>query len=514
MLRDFLEAHREEILARARLRVAARNAPRATDVELTAGLPLFLDQLREALRRSSSHEVLDHGEIEASAGEHGRNLFQHGVTIAQVVHDYGDLCQVITGLAVDHCTTLDADEFRTLNLCLDDAIAGAVTEYSRLRERTIADAGTERLGFLVHEMRNVANTSILTFNSIQRGTVAPGGSTGAVHARSLQRLIGVIDRSLADVRLDSGVQNVERVAVREIFEEVEIGATMVAQERGLQFEVTPPDPSVIVQADRQILAAAIANLVQNALKFTRPGTTVKLGATTTADRVLVGVEDQCGGLPPGKADDLLKPFTQHGHDRTGLGLGLAICVKAAKAMGGDLVIRDLPGKGCIFTLDLPKQPPPPTSIFDHPKRTRDGSREGASGAGLRESRSPPVMLLVDDDCAVGAALARRLRRPDLRIEICSSSIRALERITAGERFDVVLCDGRMPKLSGVELYRRALIAWPGIRERIIFVSGGLSEEDARFIQEHALPFFTKPPARRGNDLERAVRAVVARVRAA
>ena len=237
-------------------------------------------------------------------------------------------------------------------------------------------------------MRNVTNTAILTFGSIQKGTVAPGGSTGVVHARSLQRLIGLIDRSLADVRLDAGVQNVERVAVREVLEEVEIGAAMVAQERGLQFEVTPVDSSVIVQADRQILVAAIANLVQNALKFTKPNTTVRLGASNTTDRVQITVEDECGGLPPGRVENLVRPFTQRGHDRTGLGLGLAICLKAATAMGGELLIRDLPGKGCIFTLDLPKQPPPPKSIFDHPKKAKDGSPGGASGAALRERSYP------------------------------------------------------------------------------------------------------------------------------
>ena len=514
MLRDFLEEHRGEILARARLRVAERNAPRATEIELTTGLPLFLDQLREALRRSSSHEELDHGEIETSAGQHGRTLFEHGVTVAQVVHDYGDLCQVITGLAVDHKTALDADEFRTLNLCLDDAIAGAVTEYSRLAERTIADAGTERLGFLAHEMRNVTNTSILTFGSIQKGTVAPGGSTGVVHARSLQRLIGLIDRSLADVRLDSGMQNVERVAVREVLEEVEIGATMVARERGLRFEVAAVDSTVIVQADRQILAAAIANLVQNALKFTRSDTTVKLGASTTTDRVRISVEDECGGLPPGRVENLLRPFTQRSHDRSGLGLGLAICLKAATAMGGELLIRDLPGKGCIFTLDLPKQPPPPTSIFDHPKKTKDGSPGGASGTALRDVPSSAVVLLVDDEPTVAAAHARVLRRAGLRVEVCSSSVGALERISEGERFDVVICDCRMPNLSGVELYRRARIAWPELQDRIIFVSGVLPEEDARFIREQALPFFAKPLARGGDELEQAVRALVARVLAA
>jgi signal transduction histidine kinase/CheY-like chemotaxis protein len=513
MLRDFIREHRAEILARARLRVAARNAPRATEVELTAGLPLFLDQLGEALRRVSSHETLDHTEIEASAGKHGRTLYEHGLTVAQVVHDYGDLCQVITGLAVDRAASLSADEFRTLNLCLDDAIAGAVTEYSHLRERTISDAGTEKLGYLAHEMRNVTNTSILTFGSIQKGTVSAQGSTGTVHARSLQRMIGLIDRSLADVRLESGLQNIERVAVQDVLEEVEIGAAMLARERGLQFEVSPVEPSVIVEADRQILAAAVANLVQNALKFTRPATSVKLGATTTTDRVLISVEDECGGLPPGGVEHLLKPFTQRSDDRTGLGLGLAICLKAAKAMGGALRIQDLPGKGCVFTLDLPKQPPPPTSIFDHPKKAKDGSPGDPSGAGLREARSASVML-VDDEPGVAAAHARMLRRRGRDVEVCFSSILALERICAGERFDVVILDCRMPDLGGVELFRRARLVWPEIEGRVIFVSGGLSPEDVSFIREHALPFFTKPLDRGGDELEQAVRELFARVSAA
>ncbi len=53
---------------------------------------------------------------------------------------------------------------------------------------------------------------------------------------------------------------------------------------------------------------------------------------------------------------------QKGRDRTGLGLGLSICLKAVEAVAGKLLIRDVPGQGCVFTIDLPKQPPPPTSL--------------------------------------------------------------------------------------------------------------------------------------------------------
>jgi signal transduction histidine kinase len=136
--------------------------------------------------------------------------------------------------------------------------------------------------------------------------------------------------------------------------------------------------AVIVEADRPVLAAAVANLLQNAFKFTLPGTTVKLRASTTTNRVLIEVEDECGGLPSGAAESLLRPFVQKGRDRSGLGLGLSICLKAVKMMAGELHIRDLPGEGCVFTIDLPRQAPPPTSIHGHHGRKTDG---GAGGGG-------------------------------------------------------------------------------------------------------------------------------------
>ena len=122
------------------------------------------------------------------------------------------------------------------------------------------------------------------------------------------------------------------------------------------------------------------------------------------------------------------------------------------------------------------------------------------------------MLLVDDEPAVAAAHARLLRRSGFRVEVCTESVRALERLTAGERFDVVICDGRMPELRGVELFQRARLAWPELEERILFLSGGMSDEDARFIREHALPFLAKP-LRRVDDLADAIRELVARRRA-
>jgi hypothetical protein len=103
-------------------------------VELRNGVPVFLDQLGEALRIAKSSDAVDHEEIGKSAARHGHDLLRMGLSIGQVVRRYGDVCQVVTELAVQQKAPISGDEFQTLNLCLDDAIAEAVTEYSHQRE--------------------------------------------------------------------------------------------------------------------------------------------------------------------------------------------------------------------------------------------------------------------------------------------------------------------------------------------------------------------------------------------
>jgi hypothetical protein len=175
-----------------------------------------------------------------------------------------------------------------------------------------------------------------------------------VLGRSLSRLRDLVDRSLADVRLEAGIYNRQRIAVAEFIEEVEISAAMEAQTRGLRLAVGCAEADVAVEADRQILASVVTNLLQNAFKFTRPEGHVSLRSFGDADRVLIEVEDECGGLPPGDPKDLFLPFEQRSGDRTGLGLGLAIIHRGVEASGGVLHVRDLPGTGCVFTVDLPR----------------------------------------------------------------------------------------------------------------------------------------------------------------
>jgi signal transduction histidine kinase len=111
-----------------------------------------------------------------------------------------------------------------------------------------------------------------------------------------------------------------------------------------------------IDADRQILAAVMTNVLQNAFKFTHPRTAVTLRVGATAERVLIEVEDRCGGLPGGDPAELFRPFEQRSGNRTGLGLGLAFSRAATEANAGQLYARNLPGEGCVFIVDLPRCP--------------------------------------------------------------------------------------------------------------------------------------------------------------
>src|SRR5688500_1423389 len=362
MLDEFLSSNREELISRCRAKVSRRAAPRPTETELRYGIPLFVTQLTEALRLARTEGPAAAGavsfalskiqatpgdsDIQRGAAKHGKELLLKGFTVDQVVHDYGDLCQAVTEMAVEQGAPVTADEFRTLNRCLDDAIADAVTEFVRQRDQFFSDesnrAMNERLGFFAHELRNLVHTAMLSVAAIKKGEVGVTGATGAVLDRSLAGLRDLIDRTLVEVRLIAGIPDRrERIMVDEFIEEVQIAAGLDAATRALELVVAPVDSSLAIEADRQILAGAVANLIQNALKFTRAGGRITLKAYEAPGRVVIDIEDACGGLPAGVAETMFRPFEQMNAQRSGLGLGLAISRRGVEANGGRLTVRNL-----------------------------------------------------------------------------------------------------------------------------------------------------------------------------
>ena len=361
----FLENHRAELIFRCKSKGEARPRRAVTEAQLANGVPMFLEQLTRTLkaeeegRRDESVDIsgasggdsLALSEIGVSATAHGASLLSLGYTVDQVVHDYGDLCQSITDMAFELDAPFSVDEFRTLNRCLDNAIADAVLEFSSQRDvrvRARHDNETrERVGFLVHELRNAVSTATLAVGALEFGNMNMGGATGAVLKRSLQSLTVLINRAVDEVRL--GGENDRSVfSVAAFVADAKSAALLDARALVCELSVSEVDPRLHVHANRAVLQGALANLLQNAFKFTHEHTEIRLNAFALDDNVLIEVHDCCGGLPHGSVDKMFTPFRQRSENRTGLGLGLAIARSGVEADIGTLSVRDVPGTGCVF----------------------------------------------------------------------------------------------------------------------------------------------------------------------
>jgi signal transduction histidine kinase len=184
------------------------------------------------------------------------------------------------------------------------------------------------------------------------------GATGGVLDRSLIGMRNLIDRSLAEVRVTAGLPpRFKAVRLADFLSDVASSASLDPLARECQFTVTPTDQDIEVNVDSEMLAAAVGNLLQNAFKFTKRHSEVRLHAHVAAGRVLIEIHDHCGGLPGDIPEKLLLPYIQSGQDRSGLGLGLDICRRSVEANNGFLRVRDVPGSGCVFSIDLPPSRP-------------------------------------------------------------------------------------------------------------------------------------------------------------
>jgi hypothetical protein len=180
---DFIGVNRDELIRRCRVKEATRSSrPSENASPFDHGVPMFLDQLVLELRHGPSKTQ----QINTSAVRHGRELREKGFTISEVVHDYGDVCQSITDLAVELKAPISTDDFRTLNRCLDDAIAGAVTEHSHVEEVASDEQADELL--------KLVQTAITAFEAVQTGSIGVLGRTGALVHSSLLGIRALINR--------------------------------------------------------------------------------------------------------------------------------------------------------------------------------------------------------------------------------------------------------------------------------------------------------------------------------
>ncbi|HEX6164115.1 MAG TPA: HAMP domain-containing sensor histidine kinase [Vicinamibacterales bacterium] len=358
MLHQFITEHRDVIVERAASLARVRdpllnNAPKEE-------ISHFLTQVSARLRQGSDRAV-DATSFNETAVRNGANMRRGGHPVVNVVQSYGDVCQAVTAIAVESSMPISADDFSVFNQCLDQAIGQAVTEYNRMAEDTRAAAELQRLGMAAHELRDQLQTAQLSLRSLQSSRTAIDGLSGQLLERALRNLSGVVDRMLSDFRFGAGLEQRESIEIGPFLQEVATAAALNAESRGLTFTIDSETTGTI-WGDRQLLMSAVMNLVNNALKYSRAGSNIRVTVRMTSTRLYIAVQDQCGGLPESGLD-VAAPFAdRRGTDRTGLGLGLSIAKNVIRSHGGDIAVRNIPGSGCVFTIDMPLAPPscPPT----------------------------------------------------------------------------------------------------------------------------------------------------------
>ena len=332
--------------------VGALSLPRA---ELIDHIPAFVDELILALHP----EAMPLPPISANAEEHGEQRFGLGFDVAEVVREYGMLHETILQIAGEAELVISPREHELIVKWLNAGIADAAAQYVKQRDLELQRQSSEHLGFIAHELRNPLGSAKLAFQRLRRTELAESRTVEMVE-RGLRRMGEMIDGALSHASLRLGViPRLAPVALRPFLQELETDAAIEAKAKGIEVVVLAPE-DLIVEADPRLLRSAVSNLLQNALKFSHERAKVVMTAARSEGRLMIEVTDGCGGLPPGKAEELFDPLVQRSDNRSGFGLGLSIALQAAEAHNGTIRVRDLPGQGCAFMIDVPSIAPKPS----------------------------------------------------------------------------------------------------------------------------------------------------------
>lgn len=348
-LLEFIRQHRDEIMSEA-LGKLQRAHPGRGDAELIDETASALDAIERTLERDRGSAEPAAPGLLVDAMYHGKQRHHIAFDPASVVHDYGVLCDAVFTVARPEGLAVTAREVQVFNRVIDEAAANAITAYWQEEHVERRRETGRQLGALAHELRNALASARMAFQLIRDGHAPANGRSAAIVVGAFDRMQRLIADALDDARLRGTAPPMiqERVALTALVHDV-VDATVRQREVAIDIEA---NESLAIEADARLLTSALSNLVSNAVKFTRPQGRVEVRTFQHGANVVVEVEDECGGLPEGAADDLFQPFVQKGSERSGVGLGLAIVRDAVEAHGGVVNVRNLPGKGCVFRIEL------------------------------------------------------------------------------------------------------------------------------------------------------------------
>ena len=383
-------------------------------------------------------------------------------------------------------TTRDVTDYRNLVIERDRASHALAQSEAALRESN--QRKDEFIAMLSHELRNPLAPLRNALELLRlSGSSGPAAAVHDMMARQVSHLVRLVDDLLEMSRIDRGALELrkERVELAAIVRNALETSQPLMQSAGHLLDVSLPEEAVWLEGDSVRLAQILANLLNNAAKYTGPGGRIELRAGVEGGIVSICVRDNGAGIAPEILSQLFGMFTRVGPPSSraqgGLGIGLALARRLATMHGGDIEARSEGlGKGSEFVVRLPvSNDPAPAS----------SERAPAAAAALPQQR----ILVVDDNRDAADSLGMLLKFLGADVRIARDGSEALEQF---EAYDprVVLLDIGMPGMDGYEVARRIRTGFPGHDATLVAVTGWGQEKDRRLAQEAGFDqHIIKPP---------------------
>lgn len=345
------------------------------------------------------------------------------------------------------------------------------------------------LGVVSHEMRTPLNGILGTLDLID-AEHDPHDPTRAeltdtylpVLRRSSETLLTLVNDVLDITQIESGVRLVTRsFDLDQMLADLVLSEAARAQAQGNAIEVIADQPVGHVTGDPERLRQILANLLVNAIKFTRDGAITIEATRLQGDEVEIQIIDTGQGMTQDELDRVFDDFvrTDHAIDNNvqGTGLGLGIAKTFVEAMNGQIGAESEPEEGSVFWIRLPLPPALPA--------------EHGPDSGQQIAAAPPTRVLLVEDNETNRFIARRLLENDGHsVTEATNGAEALE-IAGEDPFDIILMDISMPVMNGLDAARHIREgSGPNRATRIValtaHVAGGLDETATRQVMDAVL----------------------------
>jgi PAS domain S-box-containing protein len=296
---------------------------------------------------------------------------------------------------------------------------------------------------------------------------------GAERVRRIVRDLKTFSRAEEEKRELIDVRPVIESAINMAWNEIRHRARLVKD-----FGAVAP-----IEANPSRLGQAVLNLLVNAAQAIPIGRADRneIRAATRTDasgRSVIEISDTGCGMPAHMLSRIFDPFFTTKPIGLGTGLGLSICQGIVSALDGEISVESEVGKGSLFRISLP----PARDLAPAP--VLEPHRQKSAGVAR--------VLVVDDEPLIGRVMRRALRA-DFDVVTIECAREALDRIVAGEHFDVILCDLMMPEMTGMELHAELTAFDRSLAQRMIFVTGGAFTESAQdFLDREGILRAEKP----------------------